>query len=136
MSISLKNHEDRIEVLENRILSSGYSETILWSGNNANNGFVATLSQSWKNFKILIFFGYADSRYSSACYVTSLLSNGMGLNHVYKDYGLINIKSDTSISFPDQLDVSIRKIVGLKIYYIFRYNIYKILKLISPILKF
>lgn len=136
MSISLKNHEDRIKALENRILSSGYSETILWSGNNWNNGFVATLSQSWKNFKILLFFGYAENRHSSTCYITSLLSNGMVLNHTYKDYGTINIKSDTSISFPDQSDIGIYKIVGLKIYYIFRYNIYKMLKLISPILKF
>lgn len=115
MSISLKNHEDRIKALEDRTLSSGYSETVIWSGSNSSHGFVANLSQSWKNFKILGFFGYSESRYSTTYYITSLISNGMTLNHTYGDYGSILIKSDTMISFPDQGDISIHKIIGLKI---------------------
>ena len=130
MSISLNslnntanNHESRIKALENKTSSGYYSEVILWSGNNWNNGFVATLSQSWKNFKILVFLGNAGEMYSTAFYPTSLLTHGTKLCHTYLNYGTIKINNDTQISFPDQGDVGIYKIIGLKLYYSFSYNI-------------
>lgn len=56
MAISLNNHEQRIVALENQTSTSGYTETVLWSGKQSGNG-TANLSQSMTNFDALKIVG-------------------------------------------------------------------------------
>ena len=57
MAISVKNHEDRIVALEKKIVSSAYSETIIWTGNQFVNNWSSvtlTVNQSVNNFHFLL----------------------------------------------------------------------------------
>ena len=144
MSISLKNHEDRIKVLENKAVTSGkLIIKDLWSGNVESIGSIMNLNEADTNYQLIgvltlnNHYGYTKSRI-------------WGINHVIERKGVfcdcwgrdfwIQRVSATQYKIVDRNagDGSDRftRIFGLKIYYIFRYNICEILKLISPILKF
>lgn len=130
MSISLNDHERRIKALENRPAGS-YSETVLWSGNSRDTTF--TLSQPVTDFKLLCFYNsWTIDRSGPWCTIVpvSLITN----NHVDLFAGsdmassigrYIRAKASgnkITLSLHDCACV-MYKIIGLKIYYIFRYNI-------------
>lgn len=142
MSISLKNHEDRIKALENKASSSSLKFTQLYY--NMNHSTSIKFSQSLDNFDFVFFVG-RNSNYAVRSY------HAIPVN-LLKSYSIPERK-DTVIcanaqdTFQGYITLNDFKVAsannmtliavwGLKIYYIFRYNIYKILKLISPILKF
>ena len=142
MSISLNNHEQRIKALENKSSSSNFQLTELWSGSIIDLNINMTLTQSDSKFDLI---GVLMTSGIGRCLTTIL-----PLKYIIAYNGLIirgrrrtvfiDRKSDTLYRLSDgEGDVSgerVTKIYGLKIYYIFRYNICEILKLISPILKF
>ena len=142
MSISLNNHEQRIKTLEGSVSNKRPVYKELYRGTQWTNKI--TFSESLDNFDFVVFVG----------------SNGNGL---VRSYGIQFVELLKKISIPEARDtvicdnamdssqgiitlngwtersnnnMRIIGVYGLKIYYIFRYNIYKILKLISPILKF
>lgn len=116
MAISVKNHEDRIVALENKIVSSAYSQTTLWTGKSWDNGFTITLSQSYKNFDmILLTAKVAYETYNDfKLYPVNLINIGTIYCHVNADLGSIIFKSETSITFPDQEDIAITGVYGIK----------------------
>lgn len=139
MSISLNNHENRIKVLEDKTSSStlGTVELLLSRGQHSGN---KTLSKNITNFTfIIMLFEYGGSIFTPITMPTSLCrtegrsyflraTGGWGVDYKFP--------SDTVINVSPQRSSAYSTVYGLKIYYIFRYNIYKMLKLISPILKF
>lgn len=149
MSISLKNHEDRIKALENKTqlfkVADGtfdeMCELLVYIPSNAINLFLAITIGGIGQSGIP-----SDDRYDRWFVPLMYLTE-------YKHQNKIKIYEGALISWPkkdvngwhayriiedgdESHDNYYQLIAELKIYYIFRYNIYKILKLISPILKF
>lgn len=118
MAISVKNHEDRIVALENKIVSSAYVQTTLWSGSNSTSGATINLSQSFKNFDQLILQGWiAGGNGTERQHIILNVKDitiGYRYSHTYQTRGTFEIKSETSFYFLDQGDVGIAKIVGIK----------------------
>lgn len=134
MSISLNNHEQRIKVLENGDKYTMSSQLL----NTTKSGNLTTL-YNISNYDFLIFWiiesnvcygvywiPYLEFKTSGVSFEIGGLSNSVEFKYV----------NDTTVYKQPHSVSWLIKLWGLKIYYIFRYNIYKILKLISPILKF
>lgn len=143
MSISLKNHEDRINVLENKANSGSAIRKQLLGRLTSGTG---NLSDSIQNYTLIIVYGIdTDGGNKEILHCHDAAS--IDINTVYDLPGSAGDKGNDYMyyKFPSWNQVTITvnrytngimRVIGLKIYYIFRYNIYKILKLISPILKF
>ena len=143
MSISLNNHEQRIKTLESqKSTMSGFRQYF-------TNTVTSIDVNSWikQGYNVFIVFCDPNINYDGHINTAVLVpevstafqsyhhyeyGRNVGYHHVQLINGVIKSwMSGATVSKPD-----IHTVIGLKIYYIFRYNIYKILKLISPILKF
>ena len=139
MSISLKNHEDRIKVLENKANSSnlGTVEILLSRGQHSGD---KTLAKNITSFTFIIMLFEHDGSIFTPITMPTRLCQTEGRSYFLRATGAWGVDykfpSDTIINVRPQRSSAYSTVYGLKIYYIFRYNIYKILKLISPILKF
>ncbi len=129
MSISLEDHESRIKVLENKV-SSGYSETVLWSGDSNSTSF--TLSEPVTNFDLICFYNGWESLSGPWCTIvlTSILVSseidifsGSDMTSTIGRY--IKVRASGNKIRVSNRDATARmlKIVGLKLYYNFSYNI-------------
>ena len=135
MSISLSDHEQRIKVLENGDKYAMSSQLL----NTTKSGNLTTL-YNISNYNFLIFWiitgnvcygvywiPYLDFKTSGVSFEIGGVSSSVEFKYV----------NDTTVWKEPINGISwLIKLWGLKIYYIFRYNIHKMLKLISPILKF
>lgn len=150
MSISLNDHEIRIKALENK--SYRFKCDILFDGYiKIGHGQTKDLSGDFTSYELLSIWYSAQGTHrtdESDLQVTipvSALSSGIDcyaqeyVDSYTQGYKISLVGNDlrvTSRYFANKEYPAIKRIVGLKIYYIFRYNICEILKLISPILKF
>ena len=114
LNSTVSSYGTRITNLENKVVKSGYSETLLWSGENWNSGATITLSQSYKNFDAIIIIAKADGLVDVKWFPVSNISLNTLYNHAYKDYGSLKFPSVKSINFPDQGDIAITKVYGVK----------------------
>ena len=154
MSISLSDHENRISILENK--SKSYTSAFIL--NNKTN--LTTSSLLKYNFSQYVDYDFVyiafDAWGSQYNYDYQVANEGLipiGLlkqmwcqrTLMWGGSGPLESEGVKLFLSGNELQVkyvgtqgygAIWKIIALKIYYIFRYNIYKILKLISPILKF
>ena len=148
MSISLNNHESRIVALEKY---KNFQIQEVKSGVNGYIKFVNGVLIQWVRFDRNSFDGnnnwavakwptsFSEKPWNiSVTLVANNASEGAYDQNVSINYGQT---SATQLVYHQNLTAYPRYstmilAIGLKIYYIFRYNIYKILKLISPILKF
>ena len=135
MSISLNNHEQRIRALETGEKYTMSPQLL----NTTKNGNLTTL-QNMSNYDFLIFWLIIGDICYGVYWIPYLEFKTSGMNFEIggTSYAIeFKYVNDTTIWKEPISDITwLIKLWGLKIYYIFRYNIYKILKLISPILKF
>ena len=135
MSISLKNHEQRIRALETGEKYTMSPQLL----NTTKSGNLTTL-QNMSNYDFLIFWIINGTVCYGVYWIPYLEFKTSGVNfEIGGTSNSVKFKyvNDTTVWKEPISDITwLIKLWGLKIYYIFRYNIYKILKLISPILKF
>lgn len=143
MSISLSNHEDRIKTLEN---SKGVgSITSVWTSSTVNDLSTRTVTVDTNaTHYICIVYVNQDLLKAMQPVLVGKFNSNKEIELFHNAYGngsdgKCYISYDgvkTITARVSSGNCGINAVIGLKIYYIFRYNIYKILKLISPILKF
>ena len=146
MSISLNNHETRITALENRDVR--WDNFISNSVNISSQNPVKICSYDKDLYDIGFVIWTHDSGSSSDHEQITMLPIGrheydatiMRVDQSGQNEEIhIVVKEDTVYGYSsgsNTYDNYVLGFWGLKIYYIFRYNICEILKLISPILKF
>ena len=138
---SVSNHESRIKKLEEASSSAGSGKMVQLLGTLGSG--VGNLSDSVRNYAVIIVYANNSNSWIPFCHSGAAIEFGLSYNcpgstgEQHNDWLFYKFNNEKQIQITSQRSMSgFRKIVGLKIYYIFRYNIYKILKLISPILKF
>ena len=128
MSISLKNHEDRIKVLENKSSSSNYSETVLFDGNiyiTSGRTQLFNLSRSVNLSSILVIY-QSVGNYGNRCpfVPVSLFNSGSEIDIYSGGDGTSSLcrriylkrTSDTSLTIrPYDTESRVFKIIGLTI---------------------
>ena len=126
MAISLNDHESRIKALEGN--SGNYSETTLYSGSSTTT---VTLSQSINNFDAIVIMTDV-SEYSGDCrFIPKSLYNRQHRLEYASGIGVSTITpTDNRVVFNDNWQgrntTHILAVVGLKLYYNFSYNIYRL----------
>lgn len=132
MSISLNDHERRIKALENNQSNSKIKFTLLWKGMQYSNpGAQIKLSQSVLNFNAFLILhheaGYIDYMLPDV-YFNNLIENNKFLLSIRRRCLCTFLNNGNILEISNTFDGQasgdcIRAVYGLKIYYIFRYNI-------------
>ena len=140
MAISLSNHEDRIKKLENRTENiNTLKQTVLLEKLESGTG---TLKDSVRNYPWILLYcvnSWEQNRYvipfwqSGQHLEINMLYNCPGSSGVKEnDWLLYKFTNERAIQIVDQKNMSgFYKIVGLKLYYNFSYNIYSLANSIS-----
>lgn len=135
MSISLNNHEQRIKVLEDKKYYGEFDVLFKGSQLQVNLGDLSKYNFLLVMLKSDLYNGQGGN---SLVYLNSMYGENIFCGHVtntsvamfsVSQSGVLNVQQSVG-------NVYCKQVIGLKIYYIFRYNICEILKLISPILNF
>ena len=129
MAISLSNHEDRIKALENKSLQlSNIKVDKLWTGDITNNTKLSI--PNLNNYNIV---WIKVNFYYIGCYVCIRgTKNGIGddIGDGHKTQAWITLNNDNTLSYEVTIwDYSSRRLLevwGLKLYYNFSYNIYRL----------
>lgn len=132
MSISMNDHERRIKDLEDYQSDSKIKFTLLWKGMQYSDPKIQIkLSQSVLNFNAFLILhheaGYVDY-IKPTVYFVNLIEKNKFLLTIRRRCLCTLIQNGTVIELTEVYDGSpsgdcIRAVYGLKIYYIFRYNI-------------
>ena len=135
MSISLNNHEQRIKILEDKKYYGEYD--VLFKGSQLQ---VELGDLTKYNFLLVMLKSdiYDGQGGNSLVYLNTMWDENIFCGHVASaSIAMFSVSQSGTLKVLESMgQVYCKQVIGLKIYYIFRYNIYKILKLISPILKF
>lgn len=135
MSISLNNHEQRIRILEDKKYYGEYD--VLFKGSQLQ---VELGDLTKYNFLLVMLKSdvYNGQGGNSLVYLNSMWDEDIFCGHVANaSVAMFSVSQSGTLKVLESVgQVYCKQVIGLKIYYIFRYNIYKMLKLISPILKF
>ena len=129
MAISIKNHEDRITALENKLSSSNVTYEVLNTGGLSGNYLKVTKPLNQFDFFMVEFLT------GSGVYYQQQILNGKnpcktnGEHYVichnpgsHIDYCTVATWGTTNMYLPVH-EAPIRRIIGLKLYYNFSYNI-------------
>ena len=141
MAISMNNHESRIKALERS--NSGNARCVeLCSTIKANGAY--TINESYTNFDFIVGVSNPGGINSSGVMLvklfplTSTQSFTLGIGEANQTLVKISFSSATKVNVTWLFGNFQLRLFGLKIYYIFRYNIYNkiILRIISKISHF
>ena len=140
MGISLSNHEDRIKKLEERTESINTLKTTELLGELRSGSGI--LKDSIRNYPWLLC--YCDNTWNQGTYVIPHVQFGqhISINTLYNcpgssgnqinDWLLYKFTNETTIQIVAQANMrGFLKIIGLKLYYSFSYNIYRLAVSIS-----
>lgn len=128
MAISIKNHEDRITALERKSIDLDKRQVVLWSGSDSGVKKFK-LSESADNFDAIgvtfnqwrIIF-IPNINYDEP--TTDFMRGTHAVNMNVKDRNYLNVTYN-------EVGQPLNRVVGLKLYYNFSYNIYRLANSIS-----
>ena len=120
MAISIKNHEDRITALENKSINLDKRQVVLWSGSDAGVKKFK-LSESADNFDVI---GVTFKNWRIAV-IPKINFDIITLDFIRSNLSvLLDIKDRMYLNVSyNETSQPLTRVIGLKLYYNFSYNI-------------